>query len=185
MTTNAIRFGAGQVCDRRRRKSPSQQVSHPGEGGPSTMNNSTTETDELKARVLGLIRTIRRGMKTPAVYINPNAPAHIKDFFDCFFADVPRVSANYVVETFGGFIDEGPAIADYAAVLAMRRRVGPPELFFANFVDAELERPQHDERNPSQSRTPNRTSCPTASPRRGKASGAHPPYNDTTGKEIS
>jgi len=52
----------------------------------------------------------------PCVYIHPNAPADIKKLFNENFADMPRVSATYIEGITGGFTDEGPATADYAAV---------------------------------------------------------------------
>jgi hypothetical protein len=96
-------------------------------------------------------------MKTPAVYINPNAPMHIKDFFDHFFPDVQRVSAMYFQELTGGFTDEGPAIGDYAAVIideegeiglypadAPAHHAPACEGEDADFIDAELERPNDE-----------------------------------------
>jgi hypothetical protein len=46
----------------------------------------------------------------PAVYINPHAPKHVRDFFDHFYPDVQRVSAMYFQELIGGFTDGGPPI---------------------------------------------------------------------------
>ena len=37
----------------------------------------------------------------PAVYINPHAPKHVRDFFDHFYPDVQRVSAMYFQELIG------------------------------------------------------------------------------------
>ena len=56
-------------------------------------------------------------MSTPCVYINPNAPAHIKRMMDQVFPDLPRVSADHVVKLVGGFTDGGPELAEYAAAL--------------------------------------------------------------------
>jgi len=56
-------------------------------------------------------------MTTPALYINPNAPKLIRDFFDHLFPDVQRVSAMYFQELTGGFTDQEPAIGDYAVVI--------------------------------------------------------------------
>ena len=96
-------------------------------------------------------------MTTPAVYINPNAPKHIRDFFDHFFPDVRRVSAMYFQELIGGFTDEGLAIGDYAAVII--DETGEIGLFpvvpaqfapacegeDADLIDDELERPYEDD----------------------------------------
>jgi len=56
---------------------------------------------------------------TAYLYINPNAPAEARDFYEKNFSDVTtRVSAMFIPELTGGFADdEGPAISEYAAVV--------------------------------------------------------------------
>ena len=49
------------------------------------------------------------------VYLNPNAPQHIKDFVAEHFSDGTRVSAFFMQEMTGG-LAEGQALSDYAAV---------------------------------------------------------------------
>jgi hypothetical protein len=51
-------------------------------------------------------------------YINPKAPKELADFLAKQFAVAIRVSATFMQEKTGGFDDdEGPSIAEYAAVL--------------------------------------------------------------------
>jgi len=49
------------------------------------------------------------------VYLNPNAPQHIKDFVAQHFSDGTRVSAVFMQEMTGGLANEGPALSNYAA----------------------------------------------------------------------
>jgi hypothetical protein len=58
-------------------------------------------------------------MTTICLYINPNAPKHLKRTMDQVFPDVPRVSAEEMLELNPGvaFTDDGPALAEYAAAL--------------------------------------------------------------------
>ena len=49
------------------------------------------------------------------VYLNPNAPQHIKDFVAQHFSDGTRVSAVFMQEMTGGLADEGPALSNFAA----------------------------------------------------------------------
>ena len=51
------------------------------------------------------------------VYINPKAPAEVKELLTEHFSDVSTVSSIFMQEVTGGFEDEGPALAEYAAVL--------------------------------------------------------------------
>jgi hypothetical protein len=51
------------------------------------------------------------------IYINPNAPAEVKDLVAEHFSDVSRVSSVFMQEVTGGFMDEGPPLSAYAAVL--------------------------------------------------------------------
>jgi hypothetical protein len=95
-------------------------------------------------------------MNTPAIYINPNAPKQVRDFFEHFFPDVRRVSAMYFQELTGGFTDGGPPIGSYAAVIV--DETGEIGLFVDDvkptpacegedtdgFIDAELERPNDE-----------------------------------------
>ena len=52
-----------------------------------------------------------------SVYINPKAPAKVKDLLAEHFSDVSRVSSAFMQEVTGGFEDEGPPLSEYAAVL--------------------------------------------------------------------
>ena len=58
-------------------------------------------------------------MTTICLYINPNAPKHLKRTMDQVFPDVPRVSADEMLELNPGvaFTDDGPELAEYAAAL--------------------------------------------------------------------
>jgi len=51
------------------------------------------------------------------LYINPKAPAEVKDLLAEHFSDVSRVSSVFMQEVTGGFEDEGPDLSEYAAVL--------------------------------------------------------------------
>jgi len=52
----------------------------------------------------------------PCIYVNPNAPADLKDTMAEYFFDLPRVSAAYLEELTGGLVGS-PTLADYAAVI--------------------------------------------------------------------
>ena len=58
-------------------------------------------------------------MTTICLYINPYAPGHLRRLLEGHFPDVPRVSADEMLELNPGvaFTDDGPELAEYAAAL--------------------------------------------------------------------
>ena len=51
------------------------------------------------------------------VYLNPHAPQSVKDLITEHFWFAPRVSAEFLQRRTGGFTDDGPALANYAAAI--------------------------------------------------------------------
>jgi hypothetical protein len=59
-----------------------------------------------------------REMK-PLIYVHPHAPQEIKDFADEHFWFVERVDASVIEGITGGFVDDGPVMADYALAILL------------------------------------------------------------------